>query len=644
MKYFFFITELHERMDGEVRNTLRALPGQTMEDGSPVNTSLNVQAPKEKGSYPGSARLDYPEGTIFCSDCLTLITTKNTEYYSVMKNDGSCNFHPIDTGNGFSYADPAHMDEQMNAAYALFQAGIDPVIPETSVKEETSESRPVYSPMDDKGKANPEMKDWKENYSGQVDEEAHIFAEWMKSLMSEKGIRPGSRITTSTSRPLLEALYRTGESITTIISRTRFAKIIQNEKIELKDFALMNEGPDKVYLNKLVQEHDQRADCTVSELDTQVNSEVEDAAWVLQELHSVIMNSPKGNIGTKQKNDLITALSLGWTMDQLADHEIMKQAADFTTYISEVASGKIKRPASLAGGKASFIEMLLTDPKFLKPKDKDGFHVEEKTWKILVRNLNRKVNTLLLGPTGSGKTEIIERICRQTGTPLTIIQMGTITDPTEQLVGKLDLDTVTGGTRFDWADFAKAIQNPGVVLLDEINRIPDNGENILFSCLDGTRSLSAAGAKSCDSRTIKVHPDCVFFATANIGARYTGTKEMDSALMNRFMPVEVDYMTPATETKILIKRTGINEDDARNISFIAGRIREMAAMETLQNSVSTRETIQCASLVSDGFTCLEAMEATFLPLFDRGSGPNDQSSERSSVKALFQARFSTQKE
>lgn len=641
MKYYFFITSLQQRIGGDVRNTLRALSGQTFEDGTPVDTELNVQAPKEKGSHPGGARLDYPEGTVFCSDSLTTVEGK-TPYYTVMREDGSCNFHPVDTGNGFSFAAPGHSDERMNAAYALFEAGIDPIA-ETSVKEEPSGPRPSYSPMDDKGKANPEMENWKERYPGQTDEEAHILADWMKNLMSSKGIRPGARITASGLKDMLAKLYRTGESLTTVISRPRFLKVIADEKIDLKDFVLMSEGPDRVYLKQLIREHDERADCTAAEVDTNNPDEVLDAAWTLQELHSVIMNSPKTLIGVKETENIRKALADGWTMDQLADSETMKQAPDFATYISDVATVKITRPATFRGGSATFIELLLSDPKYGRPKDRDGFHVEEKTWKILARNLSRKVNTLLLGPTGSGKTEIIQRLCRQTGTPLTIIQMGTITDPTEQLVGKLDLDTVTGSTRFDWADFARAIQNPGVVLLDEINRIPDNGDNILFSCLDGTRSLSAAGAKSSDARTIKVHPDCVFFATANIGARYTGTKEMDSALMNRFMPVEVDYMTPATEAKILIKRTGVKKDDAENISFIAGRIREMAGNEALQNSVSTRETLQCASLVSDGFTCLEAMEATFLPLFDRGTGPSDGSSERSSVKALFQARFSTKK-
>ena len=51
-------------------------------------------------------------------------------------------------------------------------------------------------------------------------------------------------------------------------------------------------------------------------------------------------------------------------------------------------------------------------------------------------------------------------------------------------------------------------------------------------------------------------------------------------------------------------------------------------------SVSTRETLMAGKLVSDGWTALEAMELTFLPLFEgtRTDG------ERSIVSKIFMTR------
>ena len=218
--------------------------------------------------------------------------------------------------------------------------------------------------------------------------------------------------------------------------------------------------------------------------------------------------------------------------------------------------------------------------------------------------------------------------------------MGTITDPTEQLVGQQRIRVTDQGhdeIYYDWAEFALAIQKPGVIILDEINRIPKNGENMLFSCLDGTRELSAAGAGSNEQRTIKVHPECVFFATANIGSIFTATKQIDAALMNRFVTHEVDYLPMAIETKILKTRTGVEDEDAKNISFVAKSIRDMYRKEEIDNVVSTRETLRCASLVKDGFTCLEAMELCFLPIFENGDGESD----RAKVKKVIMARFNT---
>ena len=40
------------------------------------------------------------------------------------------------------------------------------------------------------------------------------------------------------------------------------------------------------------------------------------------------------------------------------------------------------------------------------PSINSGFYVQQKTWNYLVRNIIKKKNTLLLGPTGTGKTDI----------------------------------------------------------------------------------------------------------------------------------------------------------------------------------------------------------------------------------------------
>lgn len=640
--YYFFITS-EEIRNSKKEPTLRALPNQKL-NGNPIDTNLNVRAPKEKGTAEGGTRGDYPFGTIFCSDYLAIDNSKKTPFYTVYKDEfDKPNFHPVSSDPNFQYVSPLHKNDKMNAAYALFEMGFDPNVNKTeepktdSVKENTAA---VYTPADEQGKARAKVNNWKERYAGQIEEEAQLFAKWLRGLFNENRVTPMTRIMMSSVMDIFRSLYECGESIDTIASRSRFDEYLKSEKTSFSDLAILESGPHKSYLTWLLNEHNGRTECTAKERDAQKPAELADAFMMIQQAHSDLTgNQIETNLDTvKASKSLQKAFADGWTLDDLLDPENLKKSASFSSYISDLEKGTITPPEKIVANGASYIEMLMAEKKNKKPSDKDGFHVEEPVWRLLVRNMNRKVNTMLTGPSGCGKTEIVKLLCKRTGMPLTIIQMGTITDPTEQLIGKMDIDSLSGGTVFDWAEFAKAIQKPGVILLDEINRIPKNGENILFSCLDKTRELSASGAKSSDKRLIPVHPDCWFVATANIGDEFTGTKEIDAAHENRFMKVELDYLTQALEKKMLVIREGIAETDAENITLVATQIRSLARKEDMK-SVSTRYTLECASLVKDGFNSREAMEMIFLPIYDAGSGPNDSSSERAQIKSIIQQRF-----
>jgi hypothetical protein len=114
--------------------------------------------------------------------------------------------------------------------------------------------------------------------------------------------------------------------------------------------------------------------------------------------------------------------------------------------------------------------------------------------------------------------------------------MDTITDPTEQLVGQQRIRVSDDGhdeTYFEWAVFAKAIQKPGIVILDNVNKIPKNGELLLFCCLTEARELPTAGVGNNELRTIKVHPECMIIL--NITEPYS----LDMALINRLYTIDI---------------------------------------------------------------------------------------------------------
>ena len=101
--------------------------------------------------------------------------------------------------------------------------------------------------------------------------------------------------------------------------------------------------------------------------------------------------------------------------------------------------------------------------------EEDGFFIKDEDWLILLRNIKQKVNTLMTGPTGSGKTSIIKLACEKLGIPLSVYDMGSMFDPVSGLLGVHRLQE-GGVSIFDYAKFTDDIQKPGVILLDEISR------------------------------------------------------------------------------------------------------------------------------------------------------------------------------
>lgn len=267
--------------------------------------------------------------------------------------------------------------------------------------------------------------------------------------------------------------------------------------------------------------------------------------------------------------------------------------------------------------------------KFPCPTLESGFYVENKNWNFLIRNILRKKNTMLIGPTGAGKTEIVMKICQLLGIECNVYDMGSMQDPLTDLLGSHRLQN--GSSTFDYAKFVYDVQKPGVILLDELSRAPLMANNILFPCLDSRRMLPVEIADSKSDRQIKVHPQCVFIATANIGAEYSGTQEIDAALMNRFLPLQLDYLPESIEQKVLMNRTGISESDVIRIVNFANIVRAEAAQGNLSKSVSTRETIAVAEMVVDGFTILQALEFIICQKYL----DNSFSSELSYVKKLI---------
>jgi nitric oxide reductase NorQ protein len=256
-------------------------------------------------------------------------------------------------------------------------------------------------------------------------------------------------------------------------------------------------------------------------------------------------------------------------------------------------------------------------------------------WKYLIRSAVRARNIMMTGPAGCGKTMAAKALVKSLGRPDFYFNLGATQDPRATLIGNTHFDK-TKGTFFSESAFVKAIKTPNaVILLDELSRAHPDAWNILMTVLDqGQRYLRLDEAEG--SPIIKVADGVTFIATANIGMEYTSTRVMDRAILDRFVTIEMDVLTDEQEFGLLkFMFPEVEEETLRAIAEIAHHTRQQSMNESgkLSSMVSTRASVETASLVYDGFDLVEASEISLYPFFSPDGGLD---SERTYVKQLVQ--------
>jgi midasin (ATPase involved in ribosome maturation) len=232
------------------------------------------------------------------------------------------------------------------------------------------------------------------------------------------------------------------------------------------------------------------------------------------------------------------------------------------------------------------------------------FKIKLGTYEILKHNIEHCVNSMLIGPTGTGKTEVISNMADLFGLPITIFDMGTMTDPVMGLVGTHVITVKDGVTHSEFrrSRFSEVIQQPGIILLDEISRAGAMSNNLLFPCLDFRKELPMEYSFD-DTTPVKIHPNCVFFSTANMGSQYTGTHKLDRALLDRFMLVEMDTLqTNDIMSTLKSEFPTINDGQITKLVSVFEQINKEHDEFKISFNLSLRHLKTIAKLVSNGFT------------------------------------------
>lgn len=269
------------------------------------------------------------------------------------------------------------------------------------------------------------------------------------------------------------------------------------------------------------------------------------------------------------------------------------------------------------------------------------FFVPEQTnmmidWWIEMRKRFETVGALMItGPSGIGKTELLINAGRARGEDVFVQHTASVTDP-ELWLGHKEIDE--NGTRWVFSDFLKALQRPGMVLIDEINRVHSTVLSVILPILDGQQRVLVPGAEGERGEPVyvNVHPECKIAATANLGYGYTGTYQLDIAVMERFAyRIPIEWPDETNETQILTKRTGINKKDAERLVWIANKTRDLAKNEQISRGISTRSLLHWALQVATGQPIARAAEYSVLGQYREEGGSE---SDLMKVKAVIEGK------
>lgn len=240
--------------------------------------------------------------------------------------------------------------------------------------------------------------------------------------------------------------------------------------------------------------------------------------------------------------------------------------------------------------------------KLLVPREDPYYYVNNEIMGILKRihKISQKhpVNVLVAGRQGCGKSSLVSQYAAVYQKPLATFQVGILSEP-GQLFGEYALEN--GETRYRQFLFPQALQTPNCVIhLEEINR-PEHPKalNMLFSILSDDRQVWMD-----ELGLLKVADGVVFFATLNEGEEFIGTELLDPALRDRFYIVLMDYLPNDVEREVLIKKTGITDEQADDIIHAINKLRTNSE---LSMEVSTRTTLMIGEMMAAGGTLKEAI-------------------------------------
>lgn len=223
----------------------------------------------------------------------------------------------------------------------------------------------------------------------------------------------------------------------------------------------------------------------------------------------------------------------------------------------------------------------------------------------------RGLPVLLKGPTGCGKSRLVESLSEELGRPLVSVACNDETSAAD-LLGRW----LVRGAETIWQDgpATRAARQGAILYLDEVAEAREDVIVVLHSLADHRKQLFL---DRCDE-VVNAAPGFLLVASFNPGYR-RGPKDLKPSTRQRFVGIHMGYASAAQEAEIVAGESGVDRAVAKRMVALAHKIRNLPDAG-IAETASTRLLVAAASLVAHGMDARLACRAAIVePLSDDAS-------------------------